>query len=131
MKGLTEEAMAEYEKAIALNDDPLPLALLGRLYARIGSKDEALKILARLREASSRRYVSPYNFALIYMGLGQKDEAIHLLEETYDDRDGYNIAFIKTDPLFDQLRGDPQFKALVQKVFAPNRVEAEAHDIQP
>jgi TolB-like protein/Tfp pilus assembly protein PilF len=127
MKGLTEQAVAEYRKAIALNDDPLPPALLGRLYARTGRKDEALKILERLRESSTQRYVSPYNFALIQMGLGQKAEAIHLLEQAYDDRDGYDMAFIKTDPLLDPLRSDPQFQALVQKVFAPNRVEGEAH----
>jgi tetratricopeptide (TPR) repeat protein len=130
MKGLTEEAMAEYEKAVALNDDPLPLALLGRLYAKIGRRDEALKILERLRQISAQRYVSPYNFAVIYMGLGQKGEAIHLLEKAYDDRDGYDIAFIKTDPFLDPLRGEPQFKALVQKVFAPKDAK-RATNAQP
>jgi tetratricopeptide (TPR) repeat protein len=131
MKGLTEEAMAEYEKAVALNDDPLPLALLGRLYAKIGRRDEALKILERLRQTSAQRYVSPYNFAVIYMGLGQKGEAIHLLEKAYDDRDGYDIAFIKTDPFLDPLRGEPQFKALVQKVFAPKDAKGEANAQPP
>ena len=119
MKGRTEEAMAEYEKAAALNDDPLPLALLGRLYGKVGRKDEALAILKRLREASNERYISPYDFALIQMGLGQKDEAIRLLEQAYDERNGYDIAFIKTDPLLNPLRGDPRFEALVAKVFAP------------
>ena len=119
LKGRTEEAMAEYEKAIALNDDPLPLALLGRLYARTGRRDEALKIVKRLRNAANTRYVSPYDFALIQMGLGQKDEAIRLLEQAYDERNGYDIAFIKTDPLLNPLRGEPRFEALVQKVFAP------------
>ena len=119
LKGRTEEAMAEYEKAIALNDDPLPLALLGRLYARTGRRDDALKILKRLRNAANTRYVSPYDFALIQMGLGQKDEAIRLLEQAYDERNGYDIAFIKTDPLLNPLRGEPRFEALVQKVFTP------------
>jgi len=73
--------MAEYQKAIALNDDPLPLALLGRLYGRIGQKDGALTILKRLHEVSSQRYISPYNFALVEMGLGRKDEAVRLLEQ--------------------------------------------------
>jgi TolB-like protein/Tfp pilus assembly protein PilF len=131
MKGLTEEAMAEYEKAVALNDDPLPLALLGRLYAKIGRRDEALKILERLRQTSAQRYVSPYNFAVIYMGLGQKGEAIHLLEKAYDDRDGYDIAFIKTDPFLDPLRGEPQFQALVQKVFAPKDAKGETNAQPP
>ncbi len=124
LKGFTEEAIAEYKKAIALNDDPLPRALLGHLYAKLGRKDEALAILKQLRElreSSKERYVSPYNLALIHIGLGQKNEAIQLLEETYEERDGYNIVFIKVEVLLDPLRGDPRFEALVQKVFAETR----------
>ena len=124
LKGRNEEAIAEYKKAIALNDDPLPPALLGHLYAKIGKKDEALTILKQLRElreSSKQRYVSPYNLALIHIGLGQKNEALQLLEETYADRDGYNIAFIKVEPMLDPLRGDPRFEALAQKVFAETR----------
>jgi TolB-like protein len=124
LKGFNEEAVAEYKKAIALNDDPLPRALLGHLYAKIGRKDEALAILKQLRElreSSKERYVSPYNLALIHIGLGQKNEAIQLLEETYEERDGYNIVFIKVEVLLDPLRGDPRFEALVQKVFAETR----------
>ena len=124
LKGFNEEAIAEYKKAIALNDDPLPRALLGHLYAKLGRKDEALAILKQLRElreSSKERYVSPYNLALIHLGLGQKNEAIQLLEETYEERDGYNIVFIKVEVLLDPLRGDPRFEALVQKVFAGPR----------
>jgi TolB-like protein/Flp pilus assembly protein TadD len=131
MKGLTDKAIAEYQKAIALNDDPLPQALLGRLYARTGRKDEALKILERLPESSTQRYVSPYNFALVEMGLGHKGEAITLLERAYDDRDGYDMAFIKTDPLLDPLRGEPQFKVLVQKVFAAKDAEGKTNAQSP
>ncbi len=124
LKGHNAEAIAEYKKAIALNDDPLPPALLGHLYAKIGRKNEALAILKQvreLRESSKQRYVSPFNLALIHIGLDQKDEAIQLLEETYEERDGYNTAFIKVEPMLDPLRGDPRFEALVQKVFAGTR----------
>ena len=124
LTGRNEEAMAEYKKAIALDDDPLPRALLGHLYAKLGRKDEALAILKQLRErreSSKQRYVSPFNLALVHIGLGQKSEAIQLLEETYEERDGYNIAFIKVEPMLDPLRGDPRFEALVQKVFAGTR----------
>jgi tetratricopeptide (TPR) repeat protein len=119
-----KEAIAEYEIAIALNDDPLPLALLGRLYGRIGRKDEALKILNRLRDVAKERYVSKYDFAVIQMGLGQKDQAIRLLEEAYEDHNGYDIAFIKTDRLLSPLHNKPRFQALVQKVFAPKEAAA-------
>jgi hypothetical protein len=58
---------------------------------------------------------------LIHIGLDQKNEAIQLLEETYEDRDGYNIAFIKVEPMLDPLRGDPRFETLAKKVFAGPR----------
>ena len=119
VKGLVEQAIAEYEKAIALDDDPLSPGLLAHLYAKIGGKDKALQIQERLREVSKQRYVTPYIFAMIHLGLGEKDQAIDFLEKTYDDRDGYNLAFIKVDPFFDPLRGDPRFDAFVAKIFAP------------
>jgi len=118
MKGLNEDAVAEYEKATALNDDPVPQALLGHLYAKMGRKDEARRILQRLRDSPKERYVSPYLFAMIHLALGEKDRAIDFLEKTYEDRDGYSIAFIKVDPFLDPLHGDPRFEALVQKIFA-------------
>lgn len=124
VKGLVREAIAEYEKAIALNDDPVPLGLLGHLYARIGEKDKALEILQQLHEMSKQSYVSPYNFALIHLGLGQKDETMRFLEKTFEERDGYSIAFIKNDPMLDPLRGDPRFDALVARVFAPKNTHA-------
>src|SRR5262245_14624044 len=116
MKGLIREAEAEYEKAIALDSDPVPLALLGHLYARAGKKVEALNILEQLRAMLKERYVSSYNFALVYVGLGQKEEALNFLEKAYKERDGYNVAFIKADPFLDPLRGDPRFAALVQDI---------------
>ena len=119
VKGLVEQAVVEYGKAIALDDDPLSSGLLAHLYAKIGQKDKALQIQERLREVSKQRYVSPYIFAIIHLGLGEKEQAIDFLEKTYQDRDGYNVAYIKVDPFFDPLRGDPRFEAFVQKIFAP------------
>jgi TolB-like protein/Tfp pilus assembly protein PilF len=119
LKGRTEEAMAEYKKASELNDDPLPLALLGRLYGKTGRRAEALKILDRLSEIQKERYVSRYNFAMVQMGLGHKDEAIRLLEQAYVEHNGYDIAYIKTDRLLTPLRNEPRFQALVAKVFSP------------
>ncbi len=117
MKDLTENAIAEYQRAIGLNDDPVPQALLGHLYAKIGKKNEARQILQQLHESSKQHYVSPYLFAMIHIGLGDKDQAIDFLKKTYEDRDGYSIAFVKVDPFLDPLRSDPRFEALVQKVF--------------
>jgi TolB-like protein/Flp pilus assembly protein TadD len=118
-KGLIDAAIAEFEKAHQLNDDPIVPGLLGGAYAVRGRRADALKTMAQLKEESARRYVPPYSFALIYLGLGDKEEALRWLEKDFSDRDGWNIGFIKVDPLLDLLRRDQRFEALVQKVFAP------------
>jgi Flp pilus assembly protein TadD len=74
--GALEAAIEEYQKAQALNDDPSILALLGHAYASSRNKTEALKILDQLKELSKQRYVSAYNFAIVYLGLGDKEEAL-------------------------------------------------------
>ncbi len=117
-KGALEAAIEEYQKARALNDDPGVLAELGHAYASSGKKTEALKILDQLKELSKQRYVSAYSFALVYLGLGDKEEALRWLEKSYQDREGSDIALIKINLFFDALRGDPRFEALVAKVFA-------------
>ena len=121
LKGALETAIGEYQKARALNDDPWVLALLGHAYAFSGNKTEALKILEQLNELSKQRYVSAYSFALVYLGLGSKAEALNWLEKSYEDRSGSEIGRIKIDPFLDPLRGDPRFEALVAKVFSAQK----------
>ena len=99
-----------------LDDDPTALAYLGQAYARAGQRDEAQKILARLTEEAKSRYVSAYSYALIYIGLCRKEEALRWLEESYLDPAGADIGWIRVDPLFDPLRGDPRFDALAEKI---------------
>ena len=118
-KGTLDAAIEEYQKARALNDDPFVLALLGHAYASSGNEAEALKILDQLKELSKQRYVTAYNFAIVYLGLGDKEEALRWLQKSYQDRAGYDIATIKVDPFLDPLRGDPRFEELVAKVLAP------------
>jgi len=120
-KGALDAAIGEYQKARALNDDPWVLALLAHAYAYSGNKTEAVKILNQLKELSKQRYVSAYNFAIVYLGLGDKEEALHWLEKSYQDRAGDDILYIRGDSLLDPLRGDPRFEALVQKVFSTQK----------
>jgi adenylate cyclase len=118
-KGQLTEAIAEYKKAAELDDDPFVLGLLAQAYAKLGQRDEALKMLGQLQQLATRRYVTSYSFALVHIALGEKDKAIDWLERAYRDRAGPDIALIKVDPFLDDLRGDPRFEALVQKVVAP------------
>jgi serine/threonine-protein kinase len=118
-KGALDAAIEEYQKARALNEDPQVLALLGHAYASSGNKTEAVKILEQLKELSKQRYVSAYSLAIVYLGLGDKEEALRWLEKSYQDRAGDVLRYIRVDPLLDPLRGDPRFEELVTKVFAP------------
>jgi tetratricopeptide (TPR) repeat protein len=131
LKGQLNEAIAEYRKAIELNDDPFVLGLLGQAYARAGQRDEAEKILARLGEEAKSRYVHAYSFALMYLALGDKERAVDEMERAYRERAGWNVFLIKADPLLDDLRGNPRFEALVQKVFSPKKAEADSRQSLP
>jgi TolB-like protein/Tfp pilus assembly protein PilF len=114
-KGKLNDAIAEFQKSAEQNNDPFSFAMLGQAYAREGKTDEAQKILAHLRERGKSQYVSPYAFAVVLTALGDKAHAIDELEHGYDDS-GFYISLIKVDPLFDDLRGDPRFEALVEKI---------------
>ena len=115
-KGAFDEAIAEYQKAHALNDDPFVLGLLGHAYASSGNKTEALKILDQLKELSKQHYVSAYSFAVLYVGLGDKEEALRWLEQGYQDRAGNDIGWIRVDSILNSLHGDPRFEAIAEKI---------------
>ncbi len=110
------EAIAECEKAVALSDDPDALGQLGQLYGMTGRKDEAQKILTTLRKARSQRYTAAYALALVALGLDDRLEALNWLEQSYRDRDGNFIGYIRVDPLLNALHGDPRFEALAEKI---------------
>ena len=124
-KGDVAGAIEQYEKARALNEDPSMLGLLANAYAAAGRKTDAIKIRDDLEAISKQRYVSAYSFALVSLGLGDKDEALHRLQQGYEDRAGESLRFIKVDPLLDPLRGDPRFEALAEKI-VPAREFASA-----
>jgi serine/threonine-protein kinase len=116
MKGAVSDAIAEYQKTISLSDDPVPLGMLGRLYAAQGRKDEAENILQQLRQRREGGYIPAYSIALVYLGLGDRNQALNWLEQGYTDHDGFNIGPIRVDPLLKPLHGDPRFEALADKI---------------
>jgi TolB-like protein/Tfp pilus assembly protein PilF len=114
--GRSSEAIAEYQKAFDLTNDPYPLAALGQIYARTGKVEEARKIVTRLDEEAKSRFVAPYSMALVLTALGEKAHAIDELERAYREGTGAYLFVIKVDPFLDDLRGDPRFDALVRKI---------------
>ena len=116
MKGARDAAIVEYQKATALNDDPTVLGVLGRAYGLAGNRAEAQKILDQLKALAKGRYVTAYSFAVVYLGLGDKEEALRWLEKSYEDHAGADIGWIRVDPLLDPLRSEPRFEALAEKI---------------
>jgi TolB-like protein/Tfp pilus assembly protein PilF len=115
-QGKISEAIAQFEKSTSITDDPIPLAVLGLGYGVSGRKDDAQKILARLRESRAQRFTPAYSLAVVCVGLGDQDQAINWLEESYRERDGNNIAAIRIDPALAPLHGNPRFEALAEKI---------------
>jgi TolB-like protein/Tfp pilus assembly protein PilF len=117
-KGDLPGAIAEYEKATQLSDDPFVLALLAAAKAKSGDKNAAEQALTELERISQSREGLAYGRAVLYLSLGEKEQALHWLEQSFADRDGSNIGYVKVEPLLDPIRGDPRFEALVKKVIS-------------
>ncbi len=95
------------------------MALIGHAYALLGQRGEAYKRIDELKELSKRRYVPPHCIALIYTGLGKKDQAFAWLEKAYEARDAGAGYSIKANRLWDSLRSDPRFADLLRRFRFP------------
>ena len=116
LKGQLKEAIPEFQKAVDVNHDPYSTSMLIQGYARNGQTDEARKLLAQLNEMAKSAEVPEYAFALAYTSLGDKDRAIAALEHAFAGGNNSYLFLLPGDPLLDDLRGDPRFEALVQKI---------------
>ncbi len=76
-------------------------------------------VLRELEQLAKRQYVSPTAFATIYLGLGQKEKCLDWLEKSYEQQDSA-CWYLKIDQIYDSVRNEPRFQALVQKVFGSN-----------
>jgi tetratricopeptide (TPR) repeat protein len=115
-KGMRAEAVADLETAVRLGDRSYDVGLLAHAYAVSGQRDRALAMVRELTERVRHEYVAPIAFALAYTGLGDMDEAFASLERAADARDPRLVTYLLDDPLFDTLRSDPRFTALVEKI---------------
>jgi eukaryotic-like serine/threonine-protein kinase len=115
-KGMYTNAIGEFEKAVSLSKQSTEaLGALGHAYAVSHKRGEAQKIIADLKETSSLKYVDSYSIAIIYAGLGEKDQALAWLERGYEERSYFSL-YAKVDPVFDGIRSDPIFASLTRQM---------------
>jgi tetratricopeptide (TPR) repeat protein len=114
-RGRFPDAIVQFRKAYEAAATPLYLADLGHAYGKSGNRGEALRILARLSRLSKTRYVSPYAFALVYIGLADTEKAFESLQKAVTERSQAAV-ILKMDPVFDELRDDPRFADLLRQI---------------
>jgi serine/threonine-protein kinase len=117
-KGMYPEAVAETRRSLELNNGSAGKGYLGLWLAKSGKRDEALKLLNELKKEAGHGYVQNYNFALIYIGLGNKEEALNYLEKHVsahaETASQYAVA-----PELDELRSEPRFKEMLKRMHLP------------
>ncbi len=119
-KGKLPEAIAEFQRALELEEDNAEIwSGLGHAYALSGKRAEAQKVLEHLKGVSAHSWVAPYNIAVIYAGLGEKEQAFAFLDQAYKDRSYYLPTYLATDARIDSLRSDPRFVELRKRVGLP------------
>jgi TolB-like protein/DNA-binding winged helix-turn-helix (wHTH) protein/Flp pilus assembly protein TadD len=112
-----KEAIAELQKAIELSPGSTAFtANLAYAYAVSGMRDEAEKIMKDLKNRSPQAFSNAPEIAMIYVGLGEKDQAMAWLEKGYAERFS---PWVLMRPCFDPLRSEPGFQDLVRRIGLP------------
>jgi TolB-like protein/DNA-binding winged helix-turn-helix (wHTH) protein/lipoprotein NlpI len=111
-KHMYEEVAREFQKS---GNEPPALGHLGNAYARAGGVVEARAIISKLGQHAQEDVDVAYHTALVYAGLGEKDQAFAWLEKSFNARDK-GMTYLKIDPCLDPLRSDPRFEKLLQRV---------------
>ncbi|MCH6553888.1 MAG: tetratricopeptide repeat protein [Acidobacteria bacterium] len=119
--GSYEEAIAHSEKSLSLLGTrvaPGEISWSGYIYGQTGRRTEALILLDELKKRAKREYVSSAALADVYLGLGEMEQALSLLEKAYEEHDVF-LVWLKNHRIYDSLRSDPRFQALLRRMNFP------------
>src|SRR5262249_50422912 len=102
-------------------DSPNKRAYVGYGHGLNGDREKALKVVDELKVMAAEKsaYVDPANFAIIYLGIGDKDAACAEFEKAVAERSS-TLIMLKVDPMFDSLRSHPRFVELMKKMRFPD-----------
>jgi tetratricopeptide (TPR) repeat protein len=118
-KGDLEHAIAELRQAAKAIEYPEAASDLAHALAISGRRQEALELVAELKEMSKRRRVQPWFLAVVYAGLGDNDQAFAWLEKSYTGERPNDSPLLGRDPRMDPLRADPRYKGLMRRMGLP------------
>jgi serine/threonine protein kinase/tetratricopeptide (TPR) repeat protein len=116
--GMYRDAIAQRQKLLTLSGNPDLAAAIGEDFQKSGYPGVMRSWLEGLQEVSKRGYVSAYNLAQIHARLGEKSQALESLEQAFNQRDS-NLTYVKVEPAFDDMRSDPKFQELLQRLGMP------------
>jgi serine/threonine protein kinase/tetratricopeptide (TPR) repeat protein len=117
-KSMYEEALAEFQKEISqagIGITTIGITAIGITYAKMGRRDEAQQVLDDLINRSKEEYVLQVGMARLYFALGENDQGFKWLDKAYEELDS-GLWNIKVNPLYDSVRSDPRFKAILKKM---------------
>jgi TolB-like protein/Tfp pilus assembly protein PilF len=115
-EGKYSESIACYQKANWLQTgDSTVLFITGYVDAKTGKRKEALAAIDQLSATYGNGHMIPLAIAIIYWGLGDREKTFEWLRKAYEERD-WGMSDLNIDPVWDGLRSDPRFKALLKKV---------------
>ncbi len=121
-----EEALKEYRHSSIVSPDLIWLrAMEGSCLAKAGREEQALALLAELKQLRATEYVDPYHLAVFHDTLGLRDEAIGELQLACEDNSSM-LHMLNVDPKLDSLRQDPRFADIVDQVFRSSLVRTQA-----
>jgi serine/threonine protein kinase/Flp pilus assembly protein TadD len=113
-EGKYDDAIKSLNEAIRLGASPYAQGYLGYAYALSGQTAKAHEVVQQMEQSSKQSYVPLYQIAIVYVGLGEKDKALDLLQKSFDDREEI-MTFLKVDSTWAPLRPDPRFQSLLHR----------------
>jgi tetratricopeptide (TPR) repeat protein len=115
-QGRYAEALAEAQKSVELSKrGNASLALLGYVYAKMGQRNEVDGIIKELEKRYAAKSAEGRDVAIVYAGLGEKDQAFAWLEKAFADHSVF-LPFLRLEPLMEPLRDDARWDELLRRV---------------
>jgi len=117
--GKEKEAVAEREKFVSLSGSPELAASIEEDFSKSGYNGVLRSWLDGMTQISKHGYVSSYDIAQIYARMGEKEKTLIWLEKAYDEHDS-GLVSLSVDPLFNRVRPDARFHALLKRLGLSN-----------